>query len=366
MSIRVLHTEWSNGWGGQEIRIIEEMKAMRQMGVDSRLACREEALIARKARKNGFEVYTLPFRGNTDLSTLFSLISIIRREKIDIVNTHSGKDTWVGGLAARMAGARFIRTRHLSNPINPSRLNFINSLADYVITTGESVRRDMIDNNRIAPQKIVSIPTGIDEKRFDPACCTKEEARARFSLPRNGILIGIVAVLRSFKRHDIFLRCASRIASKYPQSSFVIAGDGPQRRHIEGLIEEYGLQERVYMTGHVDRVEELMRALDIFVLSSDSKEGVPQSVMQALMLSLPVVATDAGSTADLYRDGNFIMVEAGDEDSLAEAVETLLLEPSLAERLSSKARESVMEFRRSEMARRVMEVYRSVLDGKKR
>jgi glycosyltransferase involved in cell wall biosynthesis len=59
------------------------------------------------------------------------------------------------------------------------------------------------------------------------------------------------------------------------------------------------------------------------------------------------------------------MVEAGDEDSLAEAVETLLLDPSLAERLSSKARESVMEFRRSEMARRVMEVYEKILEGRR-
>ncbi len=128
-SIRVLHTEWSDGWGGQEIRILNEMLAVRERGVEIYLACRENARIQEKALEQGIPVFTLPFRGNADLKTLFGLMRIIRRKKIDIVNTHSGKDTWVGGLAAKLTGRKFIRTRHLSNPINPSRLNFINEIA---------------------------------------------------------------------------------------------------------------------------------------------------------------------------------------------------------------------------------------------
>ena len=135
-TIRVLHTEWSNGWGGQEIRIIHEMKMMRSEGAEVYLACRENSLIKDEAIANNIKVFSLPFRGNTDLKTLFHLKKIIKYYSIDIVNTHSGKDTWVGGLAAKLTGVKFIRTRHLSNKINPSRLNFINELADYIFTTG--------------------------------------------------------------------------------------------------------------------------------------------------------------------------------------------------------------------------------------
>jgi len=161
--IKVLHTEWSDGWGGQEIRIINEMIAVREQGVEVFLACRDHAIIKQKALDNNIEVFTLPFRGNADFKTLFSIKNIIKSNQIDIVNTHSGKDTWVGGLAAKLAGVKFIRTRHLSNPINPSRTNFINELADYIFTTGETVRADMINNNRIKPEKIQSIPTLIDK-----------------------------------------------------------------------------------------------------------------------------------------------------------------------------------------------------------
>ena len=80
--MRVLHTEWSNGWGGQEIRIITEMEGVREKGVDVRLACRENSKIKEEALKRGFKVYVLPFRGNADLETLFKLRKIIKIRQV--------------------------------------------------------------------------------------------------------------------------------------------------------------------------------------------------------------------------------------------------------------------------------------------
>ena len=144
------------------------MIAVREKGIEVFLACRDQSLIKQKAQENNIEVFTLTFKGNADIKTIFNLIKIINDNGINIVNTHSGKDTWVGGIAAKLANAKFIRTRHLSNPINSSRLNFINELADYIFTTGEIVRLDMIRNNRISPDRIMSIPTGIDINIYNP------------------------------------------------------------------------------------------------------------------------------------------------------------------------------------------------------
>ena len=361
MSIKVLHTEWSDGWGGQEIRIIEEMKAMREIyGIESILACRKGAKIAHRALAEDFEVYYLPFKGNTDIKTLLGLKKIIKEKDIDIVNTHSGKDTWVGGLAAKLSGVAFIRTRHLSNPINPSRLNFINSLADYIITTGERVRVDMIKNNRISPDKISSVPTGIDAKRFNPECCAKRDIKEEFGISDDTVLIGIVAVLRSFKRHDIFIKNAKKIVQEYPNVKFVIAGDGPQKNSIDDLIQKYGLKESFILTGHVERVERVMRALDIFILTSDSKEGVPQSVIQALLMGLPVIATDVGSTADLFQKDNMILIPPKDEERLYKATKSLIDDKNLRQSLSKRARASAMPFIREEMAKKIYEIYKKV------
>lgn len=324
--IRVLHTEWSNGWGGQEIRVINEMIAVREEGVDVFLACRDDSVIKKKALENNIKVFTLPFRGNVDFKTLFSLNKIIKDYSIDIVNTHSGKDTWVGGLAAKFAGIKFIRTRHLSNRISSARTNFINELADYIITTGESVRTDMIKYNRIQPYKIQSIPTGIDSSIFNPDKYDEVVCRNQFNLRDNEIAIGILAVLRQFKRHDLFLEMAKALIEKYSDKKivFIIAGDGPKKNSIHKIINDLNLTHHVKLIGHVNRVCEFLSALDILVLSSDSKEGVPQSVMQALFMGKAVVATNSGSTNDLFNDNNFQLVGTGSSLELVKGVSSYI------------------------------------------
>jgi len=308
-AIKVLHTEWSDGWGGQEIRIINEMIAVREKGVEVFLACRDNAMIKKRAQENNIKVFTLPFKGNIDFKTLFDLKRIIKKYNIDIINTHSGKDTWVGGMAAKLSGIKFIRTRHLSNPINPARTNFINELADYIFTTGESVRENMINLNRINPEKIRSIPTGIDSNLFNPKKFDRDLCRKKYNLEDDEIGIGIVAVLRDSKRHDNFLKIANNLIKDFPSKKFkfFIAGEGPIRDVVEDMVSKLSLSENVVLLGHIENVPELMKALDIFLFTADRWEGVPQSVMQALMMDVSTVSTNDGSTSDLYKDNNFLI-----------------------------------------------------------
>ena len=359
-AIKVLHTEWSDGWGGQEIRIINEMIALREQGVEVFLACTNHAQIKQKALDNNIKVFTLPFRGNADFKTLFGIKKIIQENQIDIVNTHSGKDTWVGGLAAKLAGVKFIRTRHLSNPIKSSRSNFINELADYIFTTGEGVRSDMINNNRIQPEKIQSIPTGIDADIYDSNNFNRQACRDLFQFKDDQIVIGIIAVLRLFKRHDRFLNMVRYVIDNNPEKNihFVMAGDGPQRENLTNMINDLGLQSHVSMLGHVSNVPELLQALDIFVLTSDSGEGVPQSVMQALLMQTAVVSTNAGSTKDLYHDNNFILIDKDSQNELNEACNKLVNNQDLCKQYHSNSRSYVLDnFSKVKMTEKIMKVY---------
>lgn len=359
-NIKVLHTEWSNGWGGQEIRIINEMIEVRKAGIEVFLACREDSVIRLKALENNFKVFTLKFRGNSDLQTLIALTKVIKKNAIDIVNTHSGKDTWVGGLAAKFTGVKFIRTRHLSNRISSLRSNFINELADFVFTTGESIRQDMIKFNRIKPERIKSIPTGIDVDIFNPVLYDRELNRKKFDIQHDEIAIGIIAVLRQFKRHDLFLEMARKLTESYPDKKlvFIIAGDGPQKDNIFSLINQLEMISKVRMLGHVNEVPELLTALDVFVLSSDSKEGVPQSVMQALLMDKAVVATDSGSTQDLFNGNNFKIIKVGKIDSLVQAV-SFYLDGNISNYNRSFI---VNNFSMAEMTKKIVQTYKLILE----
>lgn len=357
--IRVLHTEWSDGWGGQEIRIINEMKVMRKNGVEVFLACKNSSMIKEKALKENIKVFLFPFKGNLDLKTFFSIKKIIQDHSIDIVNTHSGKDTWVGGFAAKLAGVKFIRTRHLSNRIKESKLNFINELADYIFSTGEEVRADMIKYNRIDKDKIKSVPTGIDGAIFDPQVYKKASCRKKFKLDKDEIVIGILAVLREFKRHDLFLEMAKNLVVKFPEKKivFLMAGDGPQKEKILEIISELNLEYCVRMVGYINNVPEFLTAIDILVLSSDSKEGVPQSVMQGLFMNKAVVATESGSTKDLFFENNFQLIKKNSVQALVDGVSFYI---NNSVNISSR-QYMLSNFSTSVMAKKILTTYKSIL-----
>jgi len=359
--MRILHTEWSNGWGGQEIRIINEMLALRNEKHDVFLACRKKSKIYQVANKHQIAILTLPFVGNADFYTILRLFFFLKRKKIQIVNTHSGKDTWVGGISSKLAGIKFIRTRHLSNLINPSRLNFINELCDYVITTGESVRQDMIANNRINPKKIQSIPTGPDERKFNPEKFSEAHSRKIFNLQDDEIAIGMLAVIRRFKRYDKFISMASYITKLYPHKKikFLLAGDGPQRELVEKLVLDENLSHLFNFLGHIENVPEYLRALDLFVLCSDSGEGVPQSLIQSLMMNTHSIATDVGSVKDLYSESNFKLINKDSQEDLNESVKEFIEERRYKKGTNSREH-IVSNFSEKIMTKKLIDIYKTL------
>lgn len=165
--LTILHTESSLGWGGQEIRILQESLGMRARGHRVIIAASPKSHLLPRAEKSGLEI--IPIQLHHKYPWIFwQMVSILDKKEIDILNTHSSSDSWLGILAAKISKRRtlIIRTRHLSTPISKnlwSRLIY-DLLPDAIITTGEEIRRQMISENNFDGDKIFSIPTGVDVK----------------------------------------------------------------------------------------------------------------------------------------------------------------------------------------------------------
>ncbi len=366
-NIKVLHTECTASFGGQEIRIINEiLDIQKRYNIEVYLACKGGYELERRAKEVGIKVFPLPFRGNADIYSFFKIIKIIKEKDIDIVNTHSAKDTWIGGFAAKLTKRKFIRTRHTNTPINPSRFNFINELADFVITTGEHVRENMIKNNRISPTKIISIPSGVDKDRFDPKKYDKKNSREYFKLKDDELIIGHLARFAKLKGFDNFIEVAKNITQKFNNIRFVIGGDGTKdmREYIKNLIRKNSLEDNIILLGHIHNPEIFFKAIDIFFFPSKS-EGVPQVVTQALMMNLPTVTTDVGGTKDLLVDNNFILVESNNIEQMSKELEKLIKDKSLRDKLSKRARKSVVDkFSIESMVDKTVYVYEQILNRK--
>ncbi len=364
---RILHTEWSMGWGGQEQRILLECRKMEERGHRMLIACQPGSGILGRARACGLRTEEVVIRGSFDPRAILALRRIIRREQIQVVNTHSGKDSWAGGFAAKLAGADLlVRSRHIALPISNNPLNFVYRMTNGIITTGEAVRDMMIRRNGMDPGKILSIPTGVSLGRFDPSRVDGSRIRTEFGIAPGAIVVSMVAVFRAMKRHDLLLQAAVRLVREFPGIRFLLVGEGSGRAGIEQVIRSSGLVDNCILTGHRDDVPDLLAASDIVVLTSDL-EGVPQSLSQAMAMARPVVAAAVGGIPELVinqRTG--LIAEAGNADSFAQQIARLAADPVLRSSLGNAAREHILaSYTDDIMARKTEQFYRHLLEHKR-
>ena len=302
------------------------------------------AMIAEKARVAGVRVLESAMTHPFHPSAVIRIAALLRREKFQVVNTHSSVDSWLASMAAKLTGTPLlVRSRHLSVPLKTHPFNFVYRWPHGFITTAESIRRRMIEVNCMDPDRIISIPTGVDLERFDPGI-EGGGIRESFGWGREERLVVMVAVLRSWKRHDVFLEAAARLTEKRKNLKFMIVGEGPYRPWVEAKIKDLGLERSVVMTGHRPDVPNILAAADVCLLTSESSEGVPQSVLQYQAMAKPVVATNIGGIPEIVRQGETgILCNPRDPQAVADGVTRLLDEPEWAATLGRKAREMVVK-----------------------
>ena len=293
--MHIVHSEASCGWGGQELRILAEAEGMIGRGHRITLVCPAEARIHDEARSRAIAVHPLPI-SRKGPGGVFALRRWLQENPCDVVNTHSSTDSWLVALAsATLPGAApIVRTRHISAPTprNAATRWLYTRATRHIVTTGETLRRTLIEDNGYPADSITSIPTGIDTRRFAPG--NRGEARAMLDLPKDAQVVGIVATLRSWKGHLFLLDAFAQLNRR--DLHLLIVGEGPMRRPIEEKIVALGLGADVTLTGQRDDPESWLRAMDVFCLPSYANEGVPQAILQAMLCGLPIVTTPVSYT----------------------------------------------------------------------
>jgi L-malate glycosyltransferase len=184
--------------------------------------------------------------------------------------------------------------------------------------------------------------------------------------PRPGVMrVGMVARMNArYKNHSGFLRIAARIQQRFPDVEFLLVGDGPLRRELEQEAQSLGLGSRVLFLGDRRDIPAVLAAMDVAVLTSDS-EGLSNVILEAMAASVPVITYDVGGNGELVNADRGGIIRPGDEDEFATAVERLLAEPALRERLGRNARTFVeANFSLKRVRNAYEELYRSLLKRK--
>lgn len=359
----LLHTEWSSGWGGQEIRILAESRAFLARGYRVGIAAQPEATLFQRAKEAAVPVFPVRMHKGIDVAAIRQLIGIIRTNGFDIVHTHSSVDHRLAGIAARIAGRPIVRSRHLSTPIkrNPLSKALYTRFADRVITSGKFIRDAMIRDNGMRPEHIVSIPAGIDVAQFS-LDRDLPDVRPALGIAGDAFVVGIVGVLRSWKGHADLIDAVRQLRDTIPSIRLLVVGEGGQRQAIEQQIAETGMADTVILAGHQKDPAPFVKAMDVVVLPSYANEATSQVLPQAMAMRRPVVSTDIGGLPEVViHEKTGLVVPARDVAAIAAALRRLHDDPQLRRTLADAGYEQTQrDFTFEGMIDRTQAVYEAV------
>jgi len=340
-----------------------------------------EGDLVERAKRNGVDLVILPRLRRQispwrDALAYRDLLRIFRRERPDIVHTHSSKAGILGRLAARRAGVPvIIHTVHgppfheYQNPVANAAFRWAERWAarhtSRFISVSDAMTRKFLQAGVGTPDRFLTIYSGMEVEPFLREDGGRQRVRRELDIPEEAVVVGKIARLFHLKGHEDVLRAFASVHRRFPGARLLFVGDGILRRRLQDLADRLGLRDRVTFAGLVppDRIPEMIKAMDLLVHAS-LREGLARVLPQALLSGRPVISYDVDGAREVIRDGETgFLVPPRDVERLGEALAHALSDLPRATEMARRGRDLFSDqFRAETMVRRIVEVYRQELD----
>lgn len=324
--------------------------------------------IDERAVQAGVDYVEIPERHSFDPTVWPTLRRLIEARQIDLVHAHDYKTDILALLLAKATGVAALSTVHgWTGHSTRERLCYypvdkkVLSRFSRLIAVSSEIGRELTRYGA-EPSRITTVLNGIDPRQFRRDPSRVPAARAALGLVADDIAIGAVGRLEPQKRFDLLLEAFAVVHARRPNTRLFIVGDGSQRNWLSQQIQALRLTKSCTLVGHASDVRPSHHAFDLFVQSSEY-EGTPNAVLEAMALETPIVATDAGGTAELVQDGvHGRILPIGRVDRLIHAMQEALADSNAARKMADRARLRVEgELSFESRVRRVEGIYAEML-----
>ena len=315
-------------------------------------------------RSRGYRIETISIARGLHpwkhLISLFRLAALFRRERFDVLHAHTPIAALLGRIAARLANVPFVvYTAHgfyfhdQMKPLPMALFTFLERIGgwvtDLLFTQSAEDARTAIEKNLVAPERVLAIGNGVDINRFDPARIdARARVRAELGIPEGAVAIGMIGRMVAEKGFGEFFDAAKTVVSQGFPVFFVAVGERLESDHAADIGSQLAetsraLGAQLIVTGLRSDIPQLLSAFDIFTLPS-YREGMPRTIIEAMLMARPVVATDIrGSREEVVPGQTGLLVPVRDAAALAKAFIDLIGDPALRERMGQAGRARALE-----------------------
>lgn len=285
-------------------------------------------VIRKSAAQYAAPLVAIPDRGPWDWRVVTGLLAVCKREKVTIWHGHDYKTNTLGLLLKQFWPMRLVTTVHgwvhhtTRTPLYYRLDQLCLPRYERVICVADDLLETCLAGG-VSARHAVLLENAIDETEYRRQQ-SAEQAKARLGLPARGFVIGAVGRLAAEKGFDLLIRSVHTLIASGLDARLVIVGEGSERASLERLAAMLRLSDRVYLPGWQADVRGYFEAMDVFALSSH-REGLPNVLLEAMALEVPVVATRVNGVPRLVQDEHSgLLVEPGDVDGLTTALVRVL------------------------------------------
>lgn len=368
-ALAIAHVDAETGFSGGESQVFLLMEGLARRGHRNVLLAPPGSRSEAEARARGLETRGIAMRGDLDLFAVLRLKRALRAARVDLVHLHTGRATWLGGLAAACGRLRAVTTRRMDRALPRSwRTRFVyGRLVRRAVAISPAVARRLEDGG-VERAQVVTIPSAVDPRALVPARA-RATVRAELGLGESDFAVLTLAALVERKGVDLLIRALAALppSPRAARARLFVAGEGAERGRLEALARELGVADDVRFLGARADKAELLGACDVFALAS-RLEGLGVAALEAMAAARPVVASRVGGLGEAVVDGRTgILVEPEDVAGLAAALARLRDDPDLCERLGAAGPARIAEgYLPEQMVGAYERLYREVLAEERR
>jgi glycosyltransferase involved in cell wall biosynthesis len=367
MKINILRVVSNLGTGGVQMRLVSLLPYIDNKKFNISVCSFKDGPLKKKLTKAGFKVFIVPRRFKFDPICIMRLIKIIKSEKICIIHTHTHKPNTTARIAAILARVPVI----IANEHNVDEWKslfqklidcFLALFTDRIIVVSKGVQK-FCQSTGIPSCKFHLIYNGVEIDKFKNKKF-RETKRKELGVYENTCVIGTIGRIHPQKGHEFLIEVVEKLLIEHKSLLFLIIGKGYLKEELIRKIKSLNLSKNFLFLGEREDIPELLSCMDIFVLPS-LREGFPNTILEAMASSLPVVATDVGGVRELIIQNKtgFIMPPAN-TSALYESLSKLIQDKNLRERMGNTGYKRVKDFSIEKMAKETEKLYEELAKKK--